>query len=209
LLNRAVPDELYVPNRSTDRAAPTQADPTGLISPTIDGELTSYFEWLGAGSYEAHDVAGAMHRSERQPPVVRCIGFGFDANHLYIRVDGHGGMLHALTDGREVSVAFTAPAEGRLVVRSVDGRLLSAFVDPGGSGTATAGSDRSRGASVAAGGILEIAVPLDALGARAGDAIAFYVTVGHGQVEVEHHPADQPIQIAVPDASFAARLWSA
>jgi alpha-amylase/alpha-mannosidase (GH57 family) len=65
LLNRPVPDELYVPNRSTDRAVAAQIDPTGRIAPTIDGELTSYFEWLGAGSYEAHDVAGAMHKSER------------------------------------------------------------------------------------------------------------------------------------------------
>jgi alpha-amylase/alpha-mannosidase (GH57 family) len=209
LLNRAVPDELYVPNRSTDRAVSAQTDPTGLISPTIDGELTSYFEWLGAGSYEAHDVAGAMHRSERQPPVVRCVGFGSDANRLYIRVDGHGGMLHALADGREVSVAFAAPAERRFVVRSVDGRLRSTFLEPGGSATPAANPDMPRGASVAAGGILEIAIPLDAIGAQAGDVITFYVTVGHGDVEVERHPADQPIQVTVPDASFAARFWSA
>ena len=62
---------------------------------------------------------------------------------------------------------------------------------------------------MAAGGILEIAIPLDAVGARAGDLITFYVTVGHGDVEVERHPADQPIQVTVPDASFAARFWSA
>jgi hypothetical protein len=209
LLNRAVPDELYVPNRSTDRAVSAQTDPTGLISPTIDGELTSYFEWLGAGTYAAHDVAGAMHRSERHPPVVRCVGFGFDANRLYIRVDGHGGMLHALAEGREVSVAFTAPAERRFVVRSMDGRLRSTFVEPDGSATAAAEPDTPRGASVAAGGILEIAIPLDALEARAGDVITFYVTVGHEDVEVERHPTAQPIQVTVPDASFAARLWSA
>jgi alpha-amylase/alpha-mannosidase (GH57 family) len=210
LLNRPVPDELYMPNRSTDRAVSAQTDPTGLISPIIDGELTSYFEWLGAGSFESHDVAGAMHRSERQPPVVRYIGFGFDENRLYIRVDGQGGMLHALADGREVSVAFAAPTERRFLVRSVDGRLVSAFVESSdGSGSSAADPDTSRRAMAAAGGILEIAIPLDLLGAHAGDAITFYVTVNHGAVEVERHPADQPIQVTVPDASFAARLWSA
>jgi alpha-amylase/alpha-mannosidase (GH57 family) len=209
LLNRPVPDELYVPNRSTDRAVAPQTDPTGLLSPTIDGELTSYFEWLGAGSYEAHAVAGAMHRSEREPPVVRWIGFGFDASRLCVRVDGHGGMLETLAGGRDVSLAFTAPAERRFVVRAVEGRLTSAFVTSTGSEPITGDVDRAQGASVAAGGILEVALPLDALGARAGDVVRFFVTVGHGEVEVERHPADQPIQVTVPDGSFAARLWSA
>jgi hypothetical protein len=186
-----------------------QSDPTGLLSPTIDGELTSYFEWLGAGSYEAHVVAGAMHRSEREPPVVRCIGFGFDGSRLCVRVDGHDGMLDAIAAGRDVSLAFTAPAERRFVVRAVDGRLTSAFVDATGPAPTAGDVDRSRGASVAAGGILELAIPLDALGVRAGDVVTFFVTVGRGEVEVERHPADQPIQLTVPDASFAGRHWSA
>ena len=38
--------------------------PLGLVTPTIDGEETSYFEWLGAGAFEVQDVAGAMHRAE-------------------------------------------------------------------------------------------------------------------------------------------------
>jgi hypothetical protein len=141
---------------------------------------------------------------------VRCIGFGFDQNRLYIRVDGQGGMLHALSDGREVAVAFAAPTERRFLVRSVDGRLVSAFLESSeASGNSADDPDTSRRAVAAAGGILEIAIPLAALGAHAGDAITFYVTVNHGAVEVERHPADQPIQVIVPDASFAARLWSA
>jgi len=87
---------------------------------------------------------------------------------------------------------------------------VSAFVESsGGSESAADDPDTSRRAMAAAGGILEIAIPLDALEAHAGDAITFDVTVSHGAVEVERHPADQPIQVTVPDASFAARLWSA
>ena len=35
--------------------------PTGPIRATIDGEVTSYFEWLGAGLYRVDNRSGAMH----------------------------------------------------------------------------------------------------------------------------------------------------
>src|SRR6185312_3569479 len=56
LLQKPTPDELFVSNIST-AAAPEQTDPSGLITPTLDGEDTSYFEWLGAGALEVRDAA--------------------------------------------------------------------------------------------------------------------------------------------------------
>src|SRR4029450_958433 len=65
LLQQPVPDELFVSNISTAPAARADLAPTGLISPVLDGEETSYFEWLGAGQFEVRDVAGAMHQTTR------------------------------------------------------------------------------------------------------------------------------------------------
>src|SRR5262249_25195065 len=42
-----VPDELFVTNISTVAPGATQTDPISFLSPTLDGEETSYFEWLG------------------------------------------------------------------------------------------------------------------------------------------------------------------
>ncbi len=77
-------------------ARPARAD--RLIAPTLDGEETSYFEWLGAGLLEVHEVAGAMHQVERRPAVVRRIQFGFGGDRLFVRIDVAGRALDLLAD---------------------------------------------------------------------------------------------------------------
>jgi hypothetical protein len=61
---------------------------------------------------------------------------------------------------------------------------------------------------VAAGSVLEVAVPLSDLGVRDGD-VSFFVAVYEGDAEVERHPAHRPIETAIPDARFEARNWTA
>ena len=52
-------------------------------APTLDGEESSYFEWLGGGWFDTRDVAGAMHQvSQASQPIVG-IRYGYDAGHLY------------------------------------------------------------------------------------------------------------------------------
>ena len=62
LLQKPVPDELFVSNISGLGAPPAETAPTALLTPTLDGEETSYFEWLGAGALEVRDRGGAMHQ---------------------------------------------------------------------------------------------------------------------------------------------------
>src|SRR3979409_1717497 len=45
-LEKPVPDELFLSNISTTPSSATQTEPTALLAPTLDGEETSYFEWL-------------------------------------------------------------------------------------------------------------------------------------------------------------------
>jgi len=208
LLGRAVPDELYASNRSTDQQALPQVEPTAMLSPVIDGEVTSYFEWLAAGSFEVRDVAGAMDRTERPPSLLRQIRFGFDTGHFFVRVDGVAPLIDLLADGREVSVTFLAPADLRFTVRQTSGRLAGVFATRHGA-TADWEDEGPRGAAVGAGSILELSLPHAALGVEPGDLLLFFVAVGRADAEIERHPADRPIQATWPDAAFAARLWSA
>src|SRR5947208_3634500 len=92
LLQKPAPDELFVSNIST-AGAPAQIDPAGFIGPTLDGEETSYFEWLGAGAFEVRDVGGAMHQADHQPPVLTLIRFGFDRQRLYVRLEDRKSVV--------------------------------------------------------------------------------------------------------------------
>jgi len=62
--------------------------PSNPIHATIDGEVTSYFEWLGAGRYRPDPRSGAMHGGESP---VREILYGTDGPTLYVRVDADPG----------------------------------------------------------------------------------------------------------------------
>ena len=63
--------------------------PAHPIHPVIDGEVTSYFEWMGAGRYQLDNRSGAMHSGE---PKVRDLYYGADTANLYLRIDSDPGF---------------------------------------------------------------------------------------------------------------------
>ena len=50
----------------------------------LDGEVTSYFEWLGAGGYRPDLRSGAMHGGELP---IRELYYGTDGEYLFVRME--------------------------------------------------------------------------------------------------------------------------
>jgi len=214
LLDQPVPDELFLSNISTGVPTLAEIAPAGLVTPTIDGEASSYFEWLGAGSLEVVDAVGAMHQSDRPRQVVTEIQFGFDRDHLYVRLDGSQPVQELMAAGTQFTVRFLVPdglhiAVGRARAAATGGPQATLWRRAPGAAEWTPGP--ADGVRVAAGTILELAIPLAALGAMAeGRRLSFVVAVidGAGR-EVERHPSHRPIDTATPDRRFEASNWSA
>ncbi len=59
--------------------------PQNPIHITLDGEITSYFEWMGAGRYRPDPRSGAMHGGA--PPVWEMF-YGCDGESVAVRLDG-------------------------------------------------------------------------------------------------------------------------
>jgi alpha-amylase/alpha-mannosidase (GH57 family) len=59
--------------------------PQNPIHVTLDGEISSYFEWLGAGHYRPDPRSGAMHGGAY---AAREMFYGCDGQHVAIRLDG-------------------------------------------------------------------------------------------------------------------------
>ena len=83
LLEEPVPTEISQPILKVVAEGEAHA-PSGLIAPVIDGTVSSYFEWLGAGFYRTGQYNGAMHG---QQPVVQDMYYGTDGQRLFLRLD--------------------------------------------------------------------------------------------------------------------------
>jgi alpha-amylase/alpha-mannosidase (GH57 family) len=61
-----------------------QTPPVGSISPTINGVVDSYFEWLGAGVYRVDQKSGSMHGKRT---LVKEVYYGRNDTSLFLRID--------------------------------------------------------------------------------------------------------------------------
>jgi hypothetical protein len=76
-------DELAEPIKRP-RTTALSVPPTGLIQPRIDGLVTNYFEWMGAGLYLPDPRSGSMHGATR---VWEALYYGFSPEALFLRLD--------------------------------------------------------------------------------------------------------------------------
>jgi hypothetical protein len=204
LMDRTPPDELLISNISTGIPGAPVLEPTSLMTPILDGERTSYFEWLGAGSYEVRDVMGAMHQIDRSEAILTAMWFGFDQRALYVRLDAKRRADDLLAQGYACGIRFLDPDGLQAVIRRAGGTPAAALNADGRSVAAL---------EMAAGSVLEVAIPIAALTAGQATAVRtvrFFVTLaGADGVELEQHPPHQPVNLALPDERFAAAHWRA
>lgn len=78
-----IPFELLSPIYISEKV-PKVHLPDTLLTPTIDGHLTHFYEWTGAGSFDCLAAGGAQHRVGRY---LSKIHFAYDHEQLYICLD--------------------------------------------------------------------------------------------------------------------------
>ena len=198
-LGLAVPEELFRSNISTRPVPVTVQPPTGEIAPIIDGETSSYFEWLGAGVFEPERTAGAMHQVADAHPGVSRVLFGAGQERLFVRVEFTSAATTLFDRGLSIDLTFLSPQGLRVrVERPTAGAMLMRAV----AGIWT--PEGCPGLAVEVGDVVELAVPVAALG---GTAAAFVVSVMQGQTALEHQPQHHPLEISLK--RIPRRGWTA
>jgi len=206
LLQRPIPDELFISNISTGSLPVQMAPPTAHISPRLDGEDSSYFEWLCAGTLDLRSIAGAMHQVERQP-VLTQVRFGFSQDALFFRFDPERPASDLLAEGWTIVVTFLRPSGLRVSCSgSPAGEVRATLWQRDGTAWYPSASE----CRLAAASLIELEIPLRAFGHSPLADVAFFVTVHDiNENETERHPAGRPVELTVPDDRFEARNWSA
>ncbi len=188
LLGLEIPQELYQPIARERIIEQLLQEPIDLLSPAIDGRVTSFYEWTGAGVYNVMHEGGTMHRSQS---LLRTIHYGFDLQHLYVRLDGSDHLLDPVKlPELSVVLDIRKPAAMKLTV-PIDGKLQQ-------NGTAGALDQ-----------LIEVKVPFALITAEKQATIEFYVSLHSNGQELERHPVNQPIVVKIPDKSFIAKNWQA
>lgn len=185
------PAALETPLTERD-AEPLATPPTRYITPGVNGAQATYFEWSGAGRYQGRLDHTTM---ARRGQIVREILFGNDDRYLYLHAEITPGSKPALAvrfqvpEGVEVQTGpLIAPLNSPLQIRQPDGRLRSAGL-------------------LAFAEVLELALPLEALGVRPGGVVSFQITVLLEGIEQERHPESSAIELTLLSEEWALENW--
>lgn len=202
LINRPAPKYLDVPIKKVGVLRPVK-EPTYLVHPVLDGELTNYFEWLAAGYFDFAGAKGAMHQVET---VLRGIYYGFSLESFYLRFETTFSLK--IEEAKEFSFGcyLATPRNFKLELIYDDVtkkyRFFLYHLDDGHNWEQikeleTFGIRR----------IVELGVSFADLGVKKGEKVDFQVFVGRGGLEVEKWPRGGTIAFNAPDERYEQEQW--
>ena len=142
LIGEKVPEGLFASIlENAGGSGPAPEEVTSLISPRVDGRVSSYFEWLGATSYEIHRRASTMHRTDVP---VSMFYYGISIERLFLRIDFRIGYHDPVLFGDAVLIHVSKPKPLRIVIpMAMSGR--GSLHHRRGDGRATGSSRRHGG----------------------------------------------------------------
>ena len=173
--------------------------PVRLLSPTIDGTVTDFFEWRGAGMIDPSPPHGAMWKSSDR---FSFIAFGYNLEMLFLRLDVRPSPTqqpilcewHVRTDQGHYKVEYPL-FSGALQDFTAWSRQGDAFRKIG------------RFESIASRSIVELALPFHAVALHAGEAFTLSLVLTQEGLEIERYPRHHAIALTVPDHNFSAHMW--
>jgi hypothetical protein len=169
--------------------------PTALIHPIIDGRLSRYYEWHGAGTWRLGTGGSTMHRVTA--PMAGALHYGFDEQTLYVRLDFADEALPG--EDASLVVEVVAPVPMRLRLHGLSPGVKPLLREGTADEAGLAGIDD----------VLELAIPFTVLGAASGQSIELLLHLERGTERLESLPPGQLLHVTIPGPDWDAANWSA
>ncbi len=180
--------------------------PRGMVHPKIDGLVTNYYEWRTAGSYKPIGGGGAMHNAKN---LISQIYYGFDLDHLYLRVDFNQIPNGADFADLNLKVLFHNPSEKECQViweQAIKNDLKSYPKTQAICKNLTNQTQQTIQAQTNK--ILELAVPFKWLKKEPDEPIEFAIQLSKNNIPIERVPAEINLQFDRPNPDFGSDNWS-
>lgn len=176
--------------------------PFALIAPTIDGLVTDFFEWLGAGSINPQPPLGAMWKAEG---IFTAILFGWSLDQLYVRLDPDESS-QGRQSGMVVEISLQCPRQTFRLSFSLAPSESDHFTLSHGT---SADSWRVVGPyrSISRRAVLELSIPIKDLELEQGQEVRMSLVVLEHSLEVARYPYENPATLVVPGPEFDAAMW--
>ncbi len=186
LLGDPVPDILYVPIAKADRTFSLK--PAKFIYPDIDGIITDFFEWKGAGIYD-FSQEGAMHNLNR---ITRTLYYGFNLKEFYLRIDF---LKKNFSKEDNLEIKFISEKETGIININLSDRSIKSNID-------------KKDIIWALKDILEIKIPFENIKNLVNNnEISFIIIINKRNNAVEKLPEKGAVKLQVPEKDFELYNW--
>ncbi|MCX7966264.1 MAG: glycoside hydrolase family 57 protein [Syntrophorhabdaceae bacterium] len=186
-LGKEPPPKLSIPVIVEEREVKPKREPVNFIHPTIDGKMTNYFEWIGAGFIENKSHGVAIHESIT---LIKGLYFGFNERFFYLRADLNRSYLNS-EDDITYDIQITAPQRTFNISYSVKDNIVKADIP----------------IIIAYKDILEASIEVESLGVNAHDKLFLWLTLKIKEMRVDRIPSRGYLSITVPSKNFEMEMW--
>ncbi len=180
LIEQPIPAELHKPIAS-GVVASFVTPPEAALTPTVDGYLTHFYEWTGAGVFDCKRAGGAMHRVDS---LIDTIHFAYDRETLYLRIDF--ADRDALARQTPLTLDVTLGQLGSTLVELPGDEILP--------------QSTLSGVTIALRDFLELEIPRSRVVADGVGEAALQLKLLRGDDELERWPENESLLLALPAA---------
>jgi hypothetical protein len=184
-----VPDQLLQPVLDSEPIV-IAVEPTGLMSPRIDGGPATYLDWASGRCFRPDSGGGAMNSGA---PAVTLLRFGYSLSSMYVLVQLTAEV--AATEDLRVEVRLTSQVGSSRFVVQRDNGIVTGRAEPAGD---TVWALRNT---------LQIQLPFTTIRARLGERITFTVLVSGGGRLVATIPVRGVMSMILPDTDYELQHW--
>ncbi len=198
VLGLVPPPELFLPIKKLSQTKVQRAI-KGIISPSIDGKITDYYEWNNAGCYDTQKTRGVYFGKG----LISKIFFGYDARNIYQRID-FTELIDANSEDVVILLNILTPRPSKIAIpfRGDCGANYLQCKDEQQYGRRIVGNIVSAFSK-----ILEIKIPHESLDLVGGENIAFIVSVEQAGGEIERWPVGNIFEFNLPEKDDFASNW--
>jgi alpha-amylase/alpha-mannosidase (GH57 family) len=198
-MGKQIPAELFVPVLRHDRRITPTLLVRGFIRPTIDGLVTSYYEWYQGAQVDVKKSGGSMHKSES---LITSIYYGFNKDFLFLRLDPKISF-DEFEEGTEFSIITSIPSEIKITV-PLKGKEIKATIFEKSNDVWIMTKEITEVAFL---DIFEIGISFADLKAKKEDEIHLFISISKDNEEMERCPWRGHLSITVPTPDFEALMW--